>query len=125
MRRLAAAWVVLTWCFLVGGAQEATPTEDILAPADAAEHLLMGNPSGALANVAQPNNYLMAKLQYALSYSRNLAEPNWVSWRLDNTWLGSTARQDDYRVDPAVPAPWYQVQAGDYSGSGYDREVRF
>ena len=84
-------------------------------------HLTLGNPSEATENVAQENNYLMLKPQYALSYSRNLAGPNWVSWQLDTSWLGGIDRQDDYRPDPAVPSDWYAVQANDYVGSGFDR----
>jgi endonuclease G, mitochondrial len=85
------------------------------------EHLTMGNPSNAVTDVAQPNNYLMDKPQYALSYSRDNGGPNWVSWHLDSSWLGSTPRQDDFRADTTLPAGWYQVQATDYSGSGFDR----
>ncbi|HEY0404559.1 MAG TPA: DNA/RNA non-specific endonuclease [Pyrinomonadaceae bacterium] len=84
-------------------------------------HLAMGNPSNAVADVNFPTNYLMDKPQYALSYHRDKGEPNWVSWHLDSSWLGSAPRQNDYRADPAVPAGWYQVQGTDYSGSGYDR----
>lgn len=83
--------------------------------------LLLGNPSGATPDVANENNYLMVKPQYTLSYNRSRGEPNWVAWRLDSTWIGSTPRQDDFRPDPSLPAGWYQVQTGDYSGSGYDR----
>lgn len=85
------------------------------------EHLTMGNPSNAVTNVAQPNNYLMEKPQYAMSYSRDNGGPNWVSWHLDNSWLGSTPRQDDFRADTTLPTGWYRVQATDYSGSGFDR----
>jgi endonuclease G len=81
----------------------------------------MGNPSNAVTNIGQPNNYLMEKPQYALSYSRDNGEANWVSWHLDASWLGSTPRQDDFRADTTLPAGWYQVQATDYSGSGFDR----
>ena len=63
----------------------------------------------------------MPKPQYTLSYNRSKATPNWVAWRLDSSWIGSTQRQDTYRPDPALPAGWYQVQDFDYSGSGYDR----
>jgi endonuclease G, mitochondrial len=84
-------------------------------------HLTMGNPSNAVTNVAQPNNYLMEKVQYSLSYSRDNGGPNWVSWHLDNSWLGSTPRQDDFRADTTLPSGWYRVQATDYSGSGFDR----
>ncbi len=85
------------------------------------EHLTMGNPSNAVVNVNQPTNYLLDKPQFAISYNRDLGRPNWVSWHLDNTWLGSTPRQDDFRADTTLPAGWYQVQGTDYSGSGFDR----
>jgi len=63
----------------------------------------------------------MEKSTYCLSYHRDNRRPNWVSWHLDSTWLGSTPRQDDFRADTTLPSGWYQVQATDYSGSGYDR----
>ncbi|UYZ61162.1 DNA/RNA non-specific endonuclease [Hymenobacter latericus] len=85
------------------------------------QHLTMGNPSGAVADVSQPTNYLMEKAQFALSYHRDRGTPNWVSWYLAPKWLGSTKRQDDFRADPALPAGWYQVQNTSYSGTGFDR----
>jgi endonuclease G len=91
------------------------------APPPAGEHLTMGNPSNAVVDVNQPANYLLDKTQYAVSYNRDKGRPNWVSWHLDNSWLGSTPRQDDFRADTTLPAGWYQVQATDYSGSGFDR----
>ena len=101
----------------IGDFASPTPTP---TPASS-EHLTMGNPSNAVTNVLQPNNYLMEKLQYSLSYSRDNGEANWVSWHLDSSWLGSTPRQDDFRADTTLPAGWYQVQATDYAGSGFDR----
>ena len=85
------------------------------------EHLTMGNPSGATADIAQPTNYLLLKPQYALSYHRDRGIPNWVSWHLSPEWRGSAARQDDFRPDNTLPAGWYQVQATSYTGSGFDR----
>lgn len=96
-----------------------TPTPSPTPPPS--EHLTMGNPSNAVTSVSQPNNYLMVKPQYSMSYSRDNGESNWVSWHLDTSWLGSTPRQDDFRADTTLPAGWYQVQATDYSGSGFDR----
>jgi endonuclease G len=93
----------------------------INAPFDEKEHLTMGNPSNATADVNNPLNYLMVKRQYAESYNRDNGRPNWVSWHLDSTWLGSASRQDDFRPDPALPADWYHVTQFDYSGSGFDR----
>jgi endonuclease G len=46
-------------------------------------HLTMGNPSNATASIGNPNNYLMEKPTYTLSYNRERALRNWVSWHLD------------------------------------------
>ncbi|MCC3155421.1 DNA/RNA non-specific endonuclease [Hymenobacter sp. BT770] len=92
------------------------------APQDGlAEHLALGNPSGATTDAGFPNNYLLVKPQYVVGYNRDQGKPNWVSWHLDATWLGSAARQDDFRPDADLPAGWYQATASSYSGSGFDR----
>lgn len=98
-----------------------TPTPTPTPPPSSSVHLTMGNPSGAVANTSFPTNYLMEKPQYALSYHRDNGTPNWVSWHLDTSWLGSTPRQDDFRADTTLPAGWYRVSGSSYSGSGYDR----
>ncbi|HEV7643316.1 MAG TPA: DNA/RNA non-specific endonuclease [Pyrinomonadaceae bacterium] len=91
------------------------------APVDPAQHLVMGNPSGATTDINNPTNYLLSKSQFVMSYHRDRGIPNWVAWHLDTTWLGSTPRQDDFRPDTTLPAGWYQVLNTDYSGSGFDR----
>jgi endonuclease G len=91
------------------------------APPPASVHLTMGNPSNAVTDASQPTNYLLNKPQFAASYHRDKGRPNWVSWHLASSWLGSTPRQDDFRNDTTLPAGWYQVQGTDYSGSGFDR----
>ncbi|KXK00725.1 MAG: DNA/RNA endonuclease G, NUC1 [Acidobacteria bacterium OLB17] len=99
----------------------ATPTPTPTPPPSSSVHLTMGNPSNATTNVNTPLNYLMEKSTYALSYNNDDRRPNWVSWHLDSTWLGSTPRQDDFRADTTLPSGWYRVTGSDYSGSGYDR----
>ena len=85
-------------------------------------NLAMGNPSGAVTDATNsPNNYLMSKIQYTLSYSRDKGKPNWVSWHLSSAWLGSTARQDNFASDATLPSSWYHVGSTSYSGSGFDR----
>ncbi|MGD9563167.1 MAG: DNA/RNA non-specific endonuclease [Pyrinomonadaceae bacterium] len=93
----------------------------INAPLPGEDPLLFGNPSNATPDIGNENNYLMHKPQYSLSYNRGKATANWVAWRLDSSWIGSTPRQDDFRPDSALPIGWYQVTDADYSGSGYDR----
>ncbi|TCJ14499.1 DNA/RNA non-specific endonuclease [Flaviaesturariibacter flavus] len=85
------------------------------------DNMALGNPSGAVADPAQYTNYLMVKTQYSLSYNRDRATPNWVSWHLDPTWLGTTARQDNFSADATLPTGWYRVGSTSYSGSGFDR----
>jgi len=84
-------------------------------------HLTMGNPSNAVTSTSYPTNYLLVKSQYAVSYNNNTRIPNWVSWQLNSSWLGSTPRQDDFRADTNLPSTFYRVSGSDYSGSGFDR----
>ncbi|HEX6160579.1 MAG TPA: DNA/RNA non-specific endonuclease, partial [Thermoanaerobaculia bacterium] len=92
------------------------------APSYASDvHLTFGNPNGATDDVNNPNNYLMVKPEFTLSYNRDRAIPNWVSWHLADEWIGSLQRVDTFRADPAVPADWYRVTHVDYSASGFDR----
>lgn len=88
---------------------------------DPAVHLTLGNPSGATTDPANENNYLITKPEYALSYNRERGTPNWTSWQLDNSWLGSAPRQNDFRPDDTLPSGFYRVTQFDYSGSGFDR----
>ena len=90
-------------------------------PVPVSVHLSLGNPTDAAADVATPDNYLMLKDQYALSYNRAKGTPNWVSWELSTDWLGDTDRSDDFRPDPVLPAEWYHVTTADYTNSGFDR----
>ncbi|ABA23605.1 DNA/RNA non-specific endonuclease [Trichormus variabilis ATCC 29413] len=81
-------------------------------------HLTMGNPSGANTSYS---NLLLSKPQYAVSYNCYRGTPNWVSWQLNTSWLGSAPRQDDFRADTTLPSGCYRVTSSDYSGSGFDR----
>ncbi|TVZ28611.1 DNA/RNA endonuclease G (NUC1) [Gillisia sp. Hel_I_86] len=90
-------------------------------PGSGAVHLTMGNPSNAVTDIAFPTNYLLEREEYTMSYSRDKGTANWVSWHLDEAWLGSAARQNDFRADSTIPSGWYQVNQNDYSLSGFDR----
>ncbi|MEY3332907.1 MAG: hypothetical protein RLZZ176_1207 [Cyanobacteriota bacterium] len=84
-------------------------------------HLLLGNPSQAATNVNNPDNYLMIKPQYVLSYNRSNGTPNWVSWQLNKSWFGSAERQDNFKPDNTLPEGWERIKPTAYNGSGYDR----
>lgn len=91
-------------------------------------HLALGNPSGAVADPAQPANFLIVRPQYALGYLRDDGIPRWVAWRLVAADIGPVARymgnffrDTTLPTTPAVPIAWYRVRHSDYTGSGYDR----
>lgn len=86
-------------------------------------HLTMGIPSEATSQITNANDYLIAddNHPYALSYNNSKHIPNWVSWQLNKSWLGTTPRSNDFRSDTTLPKGWYQVKSSDYNGSGYDR----
>ncbi len=96
--------------------QITAPTKPSISP-----HLLLGNPSGASATVVTPDNYLMVKNQYALSYNQTKGTANWVAWQLNKSWLGDAERQNNFRPDNTLPAGWVRITPSMYSGSGYDR----
>lgn len=91
----------------------------LLLPTENA-NILLGNPSNATASIANPNNYLIARSQYVLSYNRDKGIPNWVSWQLNQSWLGTLPRTQ-FSPDSDLPKSWYQVQPSDYTSSGFDR----
>ena len=90
-------------------------------PATRDNNMALGNPSGATTSTSNANNYLMTKTQYAMSYNNSKKTCNWVSWHLSTAWIGSAARQDDFRADATLPSTWTAVGGTDYSGSGFDR----
>ncbi len=90
-------------------------------PLPSSVHLSLGNPTDALQDPDDADNFLIVKPQYALSYDKAKGHANWVSWELSNDWLGDTDRSDNFRPDPELPANWTEVTPSDYTNSGFDR----
>jgi endonuclease G, mitochondrial len=89
--------------------------------AGSSPQLVLGNPSNALPDSANLNNYLMVKPYYALSYNNSKGTPNWVSWRVIDSDLGQAPRKDTFDEDFDLPADFYRITSRDYSQSGFDR----
>jgi len=85
------------------------------------DNLTFGNPSNAIANVGAPNNYLISKTQYALSYNNSRGSANWVSWHLSSAWKGSATRCNCFTKDLSLPSGFYGAVTSNYTNSGFDR----
>ncbi|HEY0195138.1 MAG TPA: DNA/RNA non-specific endonuclease [Kofleriaceae bacterium] len=83
------------------------------------KHTTMGLP--AAASSTTPDAFLSVKSGYVESYNAGRKVPNWVSWEINTSYLGTIDRSDDFRVDDTFPAGEAQATLADYSGSGYDR----
>jgi endonuclease G len=79
-------------------------------------HLLLGAPTVA---GKSPDNFLLERSEYAMSYNSSKGGPNWVSWHTDASDLGDIER-GRFAPDPELPTSW-QIRPNDYKGSGYDR----
>ena len=86
-----------------------------------AYQMQLGNPSNATADTNNHDHHLIQRTVQALDYSDNLREPNWASWDLTASDLGSSGRNSSFYTDSTLPPNFYWVKTTDYSGSGYDR----
>lgn len=84
------------------------------------DHILLGNPTNATSNAANGTNYFKDNVYYKIAYSNSRGIPVWVSWHLESSDIGSTARQDNFRPDN-LPASYNLIDGSAYSGSGFDR----
>lgn len=113
-----SALVLLTGCVWWLNKSPDNPTATAKLGTRTEGNLALGNPSNA---GKDPNNYLLTRKQFTLSYNNTKHIPNWVSWKLTAADIGSVPRRNNFDMDTTLPTGWYQVKSSDYSGSGYDR----
>lgn len=82
--------------------------------------LVLGNPSNAVTDLNQPDNYLVTHNGYALSYNKSRGAANWVAWHLEKSNIGMAERTNAFAPDTTLPREWWIVPS-DYTDSGYDR----
>src|SRR5205807_857319 len=74
--------------------------------------LIFGNPDEARQDpLTHPDNYLIERPQYSLSYNKDKRGPNWVAWELDRDWRG-VGRFGGFELDPDLPARLNPVDPG-------------
>jgi DNA/RNA endonuclease G (NUC1) len=78
-----------------------------------------GDPSPA--NPANPNDLLIVRPQYTISYNESRGTPNWVSYELDSRQIVSGQdRCNCFSADQLLPAN-KQILTSDYTNGGFDR----
>ncbi len=109
---------------LSGGSNRINIDDVTITPFDEGtdnDNLLLGNPTNALHVVDSTTNYFMDKTYYAMSYHKDHATPNWVSWHVYTGDLDTTDRTNTFRQDSSLPTGWYRAGSTSYEGSGFDR----
>ena len=109
----AVALTLLSLAFL--------PASPARATIDSSLQLQLGNPSGASADSTNHSHYLIQRTVESLDFSDSLGEPNWASWDLTSTDMGSAGRSSTFYTDTTLPSGFYEVTTNDYTNSGYDR----
>ena len=118
MKRFLLVFAFLEFCLLF-----AEPVAEFDEGHPENSPLYWGNPSDALCDLSDGNNYLMEKAQFTISYNKDTLNPNWVGWHLCIADLGEANRADSFRPDPELPEGWYAVRKNDYKFTyyGFDR----
>jgi uncharacterized repeat protein (TIGR01451 family) len=88
---------------------------------DASLQMQLGDPSGALSDTNNLQHYLIQRTVEAIDYNDTFGLPNWASWDLTASDLGSSGRSPNFNADTNLPGGFYRVTSTDYSGSGFDR----
>jgi endonuclease G, mitochondrial len=90
------------------------------ADTNPAAQMLLGNPDSATQSVTNLEHFLISRPQYALSFNDRLRLPNWVSWHLNASDIGSVSR-GQFQPDAQLPEGFTVIVPRDYTNSGYDR----
>ena len=78
-----------------------------------------GDPTPA--STSNPNDLLIKRTQYTLSYNESHGTPNWVAYELDARQIvQGQDRCNCFTADPTLPSD-KQIFTSDYTSGGYDR----
>jgi DNA/RNA endonuclease G (NUC1) len=107
------------YVFTTGASTSITIETPVTAPAeDYSKNDEFGDPTPASAST--PNDFLITRTQYVISYNQSRGTPNWVAYELDNRQFGAEDRCNCFTADPNLPAD-KQIFTSDYTNGGFDR----
>jgi DNA/RNA endonuclease G (NUC1) len=110
-RKLSILTLLLIWFFTTQPAQ---------ATVDVSLQMQLGNPSGAISDTNNLDNYLIQRTVEALDYSDNLGEPVWASWDLTANDIGTNSRSS-FIIDTNLPPNFTRYSTSIYNNTGWDR----
>lgn len=83
------------------------------------DNAAIGSPTAA--GQSNPDDFLIKRAQYTLSYNQSRGTPNWVGYELDARQSQTgTDRCNCFTADPLLPSN-KQIFTSDYTSGGYDR----
>ncbi len=80
----------------------------------------LGNPSNATADTNNHSHYLIERTVEALDYNDNLGQPNWASWDLTASDIGTNSRSS-FVTDTNLPGNFTRYATSIYNSAGWDR----
>lgn len=105
--------------FTTGSSTSITVESPVTAPTNIyAKNDEFGDPTPASSST--PNDLLIARSQYVLSYNESRGTPNWVSYELDSRQFGAEDRCNCFTADPNLPSDKL-IYTSDYTDGGFDR----
>jgi len=91
---------------------------------DATLQMQLGNLSGATADPYNHIHYLIQRTVETIDYSDTNGCPNWASWDLTSSDIGSSGRSDAFATDTSLPSGFRTIGSGSFgtvNGTSYDR----
>ena len=111
-RRFSILILLVPICWLTVQSAKAT--------VDVSLQMQLGNPSNATADTNNHDHYLIQRTVEALDYSDNLGEPNWASWDLTASDIGTNSRSS-FVTDTKLPPNFTRYSTSIYYNAGWDR----
>jgi len=107
------------YVFTTGSSTSITIETPTVAPlSDYSSNDEFGDPTPASAS--NPNDFLITRPQYVVSYNQSRGTPNWVAYELDGRQFGTEDRCNCFTADPNLPSG-KQIFTSDYTNGGFDR----
>jgi DNA/RNA endonuclease G (NUC1) len=66
----------------------------------------------------ESDDFIIRRAQYTTSFNKNRNTPNWVSYDLDASQMGSQDRCDCFTQDPLLPPSYAHISTADFTGAG-------